>query len=176
MTFTDEVLTIRVAGARTRFLDEVTSALKEAASRSIETEAPSKADIEAELRLQIGHGRRLLAMAESACNDLPAYVKLQPTIHKVLTEALAEAAKHFQGLQTMAVDWRRRQVEMFDGTKEFAPLINKLDDVRAHLIAAWHDVFPGLELDKVSQAIQDLDAGKGRPLDTVLAEFAGKSR
>jgi hypothetical protein len=61
--------------------------------------------------------------------------------------------------------------EALDAEHDLSPLIRKLDDLRAQLIAARHDVFPGLELDRVAQALNDLDAGKGRPLETVLAEL-----
>jgi hypothetical protein len=171
MTSVDELLTIRVGSARARFLDDVALALRDATSGQASAGSPSKADIEAELKVQIGHGRQLLEMAEAACSDLASYVKLQPTVHKVLTDALSETAKYFRYFQEMLADRTHRHGQSLDGAQELPALVSRLDNCRAELIAAWHDVFPGLELDRVCEAIHNLDAGKGRPLDAVLADL-----
>jgi hypothetical protein len=170
MTPADELLAMRVGEERARFWgDLVNLAFKEAHA---EAGPPNKANIEAALRQQIGHGNRLLYMAQSACRDLAEYVKLPPVFHKVLMEALAEAVKHFRELREMVADWTRRQGVSLAGAEDLDPLISGLDDSRAVLFAARHSVFPGLEPDRVSQAIRDVDAGRGRPLDDVLAELA----
>jgi hypothetical protein len=171
MSPVDEVLTLRVGSARARFLDDIALALKDATSGEAVPDSPSRADIESALKAQIGHGKQLLEMAEAACRDLGSYVKLQPTVHKVLIGALSEAARSFRDLDAMVANWTHRHGQPLEGAEEFSPLARKLDDRRAELIAAWHDVFPGLEVDRVSQAIRNLDAGKGRPLHAVLADL-----
>jgi hypothetical protein len=172
MSAVDEVLTLRVGSARARFLDDIALALRDATSAGASPASPSKADIEAELKTQLGHGKELLEIAEAACRDLGSYVKLQPTVHKVLTGALAETARHFRDLHEMLAGWTQRHAQALKGAEDVCPLARKLDDCRAELIAAWHDVFPGLEVDRVSRAIRNLDAGKGRPLDAVLTDLA----
>ncbi len=174
MNSAHELLTIRVGEARAQFLGDVASALKEATSGA-EFDPPTQADIEEALKVQIAHGKRLLEMAEAACNDLASYVKLQATIHKVLTGALAEAAKHFRDCLAMVTVWMDRQGLPLEGAQEMATLTRKLDDCRAQLLAAWPDVFPGLEMEKVNQAIHDLDCGKGRSLESMPAELTSFS-
>lgn len=172
MTPADELLAMRVGRERARFWgDLVTLAFEEAASEHAAAAPPNKAVIEGALREQIGHGKRLLYMAQSASRDLAEYLKLPPAVHKVLMEALAEAVKHFRELREMVANWTRRQGVSLAGAEDLGPLITGLDDSRAELFAARHSVFPGLEPQRVSEAIHDLDAGRGRPLDEVLAEL-----
>ena len=57
--------------------------------------------------------------------------------------------------------------------KRLDALMEEVRKTREWAAASPHppDIFPGLELDKISQAIRDLDAGKGRPLNDLIADL-----
>jgi hypothetical protein len=124
MIVADERLAVRVGRARARFVEDFTLALKDA--------EPSKADIEEALREQIGHGRRLLEMAEAACY-LASFARLGPDTRRQMESALTVGVKAFRDLQETVTDWTRRHGVSLQGEQDLGPLVAEMDRCRAEL-------------------------------------------
>ena len=124
MTLVDERLTVRKSRAHVRFVEDFTLALKEA--------EPSKAAMEDALKDQIGHGKRLLEMAEVACY-LASVKQLQPITHKDMEWALTMGVRAFRDLHEMVADWTRRHGESLEGAQDLGSLVTELECCRAEL-------------------------------------------
>jgi hypothetical protein len=158
----NERLIARHARAHVRFVEDVNLALEDAILNHLE--------VAETLREQVEHGRKLVKMAEGACKHLALSPDHQLAVDTEIIWSLAQAARAFRALQGLL----RSSVPAENGPpleKELASLIEELDDRRAELIALRRAAFPGLEPDLVAQAIKDLDAGQGRPLETVLSNI-----
>jgi hypothetical protein len=128
MISADERLAVRMSRAHVRFMEDAALTLTLAAKES----EPIKADIDEALKDEIGHGRRLLEMAEAACH-LASVGRLQPETRGHMKWALTAGAQAFRELQEMATEWTRRHGSSLDGAQELGPLVAEMDGCRAEL-------------------------------------------
>lgn len=120
----DERLAVRRARAHVRVVEDLNFALEES--------EPSKAGIEEALQDQIGHGKKLLEMAESACY-LASVARLRSDTHRHMQWALTVGVKAFRDLQEMVANWMRQHNVSLAGEEELSPLIAKMEQFRAEL-------------------------------------------
>jgi hypothetical protein len=125
MTSVDERLVVAKSRAHTRFVEDLTAALKE-------TE-PSKSAIEEALKDQIGNGKRLLEMGEAACY-LASVGRLQSETRDQMAWALTVGVKAFRDLREMVADWTRRHDGLsLEGEQALGPLVAEMDSLRTEL-------------------------------------------
>jgi hypothetical protein len=158
-----ERLAVRMSRAHIRFVEDTTIALKEA--------EPAKADIEDALRDQLGHGRRLLAMAETACRCLASPSGLPPAIHKEMSWASTVALKDFRDLQEAVLSWTRTHGAL-EGAHELAALLAELGDLQAEL-CSWRELQEEVPFDPelIRQARAAYDRGDFQELAEVIRDL-----
>lgn len=157
-------LAVRMGRARSRFVEDAVIALKETAA-----DETNKADVEEALQEQIGHGRKLVELAELACWHFTSPKGLETETHKTMSWALLVAVNSFRELHDMVTVWtRRHDGVLFEGAQHLGPLIHDLEDRRAELSLAQESTAPAFDPKQVRVAREAYERGEFEELEETI--------